>query len=74
MQELCKFGQEAKEVELSRPRQYFSLSFLHLSYLHLLHLLPEAHEHEEREHGELEARADPDAAGGPRHGGELAEE
>lgn len=73
-QELAESRQEAENVELHDPQQHFPLHRLHLPHLLLLHLLAEAHEEEEGEHGELEARPHLDSAGRLRLSDELAEE
>lgn len=74
IQELGESGQEAKYDELHHPPQHFYVGSPHLSQSLFLHLLSKAHEHELGEQGVLEAQADPDAAGGHRLSGELAEE
>lgn len=73
IQELGESGQEAKYVELHHPHQHFFVGSPHLSQSLFLHLLSKAHEHELGEKSVLEARADPDVAGGLRLGGELTE-
>ncbi|MQL96065.1 hypothetical protein Taro_028732 [Colocasia esculenta] len=72
---LGKLGHEGEDVEFADEHEQVPLRFLNIADGLLVELLAEAHEHEQTEHGVLEAlHDDHDAIAGARAGTELVEE